>query len=382
MGLNSGLVSDEMGEFDPWLEVFNPLPIPVEMLGLVLKLDGTTGGVWSFSSLMIEPGHQLLWLDGQPEQGDNHAPYVFTPGYGSLDLIYVETNEQIDYLSWQEIPEYGSIARVPDGSGPWQLGVEPTPALANPQPVLNSGLCINEFMALNGSIIADETGVFEDWVEIYNSGTDPVFLGNMYLTDDLTVPTRWAFPDTTINAGQYMIVWCDSDPLDGPLHTTFKLSGNGEAIGLFSDVDEMIMHVDSYTFGPQTLDVSEGRAMDGRDEWEFFEVPSPGASNSPMSASTPGIILTTELLPNYPNPFNPSTTVVFALDRPADVRLAVHDVRGRLVAMLVQDYQPAGRHQVVWNGANLQGSPVASGVYLIRLQAGSTQDSRRILLLK
>ena len=382
MGLNSGQVADEMGEFDPWLEVFNPLPVAIEMSGLALKLAGITNGLWTFNSWQMQPGHQLLWLDGQPEQGDTHAPYVFTPGLGSLNLIYAESIEQIDTLNWLELPVTGSIARVPDGHGPWQEGVDPTPALTNPHPDLTSVLRINEFMALNGSIIADETGVFEDWVEIYNSGPDPVFLGDMYLTDDLTVPTRWAFPDTGIAAGEYLIVWCDSDPLDGPLHTNFKLSGSGEAIGLYANVEEVIMHVDSYTFGPQTLDVSEGRISPSLEEWGFFQTPSPGSPNNLTSPVIPGIILTSELLPNYPNPFNPRTTVVYSINHPTDVRLSVHDVRGRLVAVLIQDWQAAGRHQVVWQGTDLMGSPVASGVYLIRLQAGETLDSRRILLLK
>lgn len=382
MGINSGLVFDEMGEFDPWLEIFNPLPIAMDMRNLSLKMTGTNGGAWDFSSLVMPPGHKIFWLDGQPEQGEFHAPFTIVDGVGSLELVNSLSGVEIDYLSWLAFPEAGSIARVPDGSGPWQEGVTPTPELPNPHPVLTSALRINEFMALNGSVIADETGVFEDWVEIFNPGSEEISLAGMFLTDDLTVPTKWAFPDTFIAAGEYMIVWCDSDPLDGPLHTNFKLSGVGEAIGLYSNLEEVVMYVDGYTFGPQVLDMSEGRAIDGRDTWEFFENPSPGATNSPLSGVTPGMVLKTGLLPNYPNPFNPSTTIVFALDRPADVRLAVHDLRGRLVAMLIQDWQTSGRHQVIWNGGDLQGSPVASGVYLIRLQAGSVQDSRRILLLK
>ncbi len=382
MGENSGLVFDEMGEYEPWLELFNPLPVPIDLRQLELKLVGTTGGVWDLSSLVAPPGYQLLWLDGQPEQGEFHAPYPISSGPASFELRAYGNSDPIDLLDWQHFPEVGSIARVPDGSGPWQEGVQPTPQMANPHPVLTSALRINEFMALNGSVIADETGVFEDWVEIYNPAAEDISLLGMFLTDDLASPTRWAFPDTTLAAGQYMIVWCDSDPQDGPLHTNFKLSGGGEAIGLYSVVDEVVMAVDDYTFGPQVLDISEGRAIDGRHGWEFFDIPSPGAANNALTDTPLPMIHTTGLLPNFPNPFNPSTTIVFALENPAQVHLAVHDLRGHLVALLVQDWQQAGRHEVVWSGGNLQGSPAASGVYLIRLQAGMVQDSQRILLLK
>jgi len=381
-GVNHGLISDEMGEFDPWLELFNPLPVAIPLSELELKLTGISGGAWSFSHQEVPPGHQILWLDGQQEQGTFHAPYIFTPGFGSLELVFGATGQRIDFLDWQEIPVSGTVARMPDGVGSWRTGVLPTPGSSNPLPELSSTLCINEFMALNGSTMADETGVFEDWLEIFNPGPDSVSLAGMYLTDDLTVPTRWAFPDTSIASGEYLIVWCDSDPLDGPLHTNFKLSASGEAVGLYSMVDEMIMSVDAYTFGPQVMDVSEGRMYDGSEQWEFFEASTPGTPNSLLSASPPGVMLKTGLLPNYPNPFNPSTTIVFSLEHPADVRLAVHDLRGRLVASLVHERQMAGRHQVVWNGVGDQGRPVASGVYLLRLQAGSFQDSRRILLVK
>ena len=384
-GINCGLAADEMGEFDPWLELFNPLPVPIQLNNLELKLTGISGGGWTFQEQEILPGHKLLWLDGQPQQGLFHAPYVFTVGSGTLELVVAASGQQIDYLEWAEIPLTGSLARVPDGVGPWQAGVQQTPELPNPQPVLTNSLRINEFMALNGSVIADETGVFEDWVEIFNPGSETVALGEMFLTDDLAVPTRWAFPDTFIGPGEYMIIWCDSDPLDGPLHTNFKLSGIGESIGLYANVEEVIAFVDGYTFGPQELDVSEGRTFDGRDGrdgWEFFDTPSPGAVNSAFSAAPPGIIQVTGLLPNFPNPFNPSTTIVFALERGGDVHLAVHDLRGRLVALLVHEWQAAGQHQVVWDGVNKSGSPVASGVYLVRLKVGSVQDSRRVLLLK
>ena len=97
----------------------------------------------------------------------------------------------------------------------------------------SENLVINEFMASNNSTIQDEFGAFEDWVEIYNPTSIPVLLSGYYLTDDLANPKKWAFPDTTIQSQNFLLVWTDDDDEEGPLHTSFKLSKSGEQTGLF-----------------------------------------------------------------------------------------------------------------------------------------------------
>ncbi len=380
--LNDGSIADEFGESDPWLELYNPLPVTISLVSLKLKVEGGMSSDWKFSEQKVPPGYQLIWLDEQPEQGDYHAPFPLTELVSSLELVYANGEETIDFLSWPNAPDSGSLTRVPDGTGPWLEDIAHTPLLPNPVPIQESHLFITEFMALNGSTIADETGIFEDWVEIHNSGLGTVDLGGMYLSDELTAPTRWAFPDTTISPGEYLIVWCDSDPLDGPLHTNFKLSGSGESIGLFSSLEEGNLLVDGYTFGVQALDVSEGRISDAASDWVFFATPSPGEMNQPVAETTPQALPCSELRPNYPNPFNPSTTIVFVLARSSDLDLSIHDVRGRLVARLLHEWRPSGKYEIQWDGTNAQGEPQASGVYLVRLQAGSHLASRRMLLLK
>ena len=88
------------------------------------------------------------------------------------------------------------------------------------------------------------------------------------------------------------------------------------------------------------------------------------------------------LAPNYPNPFNPHTNIAFALADYQPVRLAVYSLDGRQVAVLVDEVLPAGRHEVVWNGCDLQGRPLASGTYFYRIEAGSFQENRVMTLLK
>ena len=144
---------------------------------------------------------------------------------------------------------------------------------------LGSLLVVNEFVAKNGTGIVDEEGKNEDWVELYNGSASDINLEGYFLTDDLGTPDKWAFPNVVIPAGGFLLVWCDEDLDDGPLHADIKLSTGGESIGLFSPASDGMQQLDAYTFGPQTEDVSEGRAVDGGSDWVFFQAPTPGQSN-------------------------------------------------------------------------------------------------------
>jgi Tol biopolymer transport system component len=85
---------------------------------------------------------------------------------------------------------------------------------------------------------------------------------------------------------------------------------------------------------------------------------------------------------NYPNPFNPSTTIEFTLASPGKASLAVYDLLGRKVRGLVSGQMAAGSHSVVWNGRDENGKAVSSGIYLSCLTQAGKSVSRRMLLLK
>lgn len=88
------------------------------------------------------------------------------------------------------------------------------------------------------------------------------------------------------------------------------------------------------------------------------------------------------LYQNFPNPFNPSTTIRFDLPDRSRVILEIYNLLGERVATLVDSFVGAGRHSVVWNGRNENGQTVGSGVYLVRLRAGHFAGTRKMLLLK
>jgi hypothetical protein len=84
----------------------------------------------------------------------------------------------------------------------------------------------------------------------------------------------------------------------------------------------------------------------------------------------------------YPNPFNPTTTIAYVLPAASTVRLVVYDALGHQVRQLVGSAQAAGPQLVVWDGRDGYGHAVASGVYVWRLDAGATRETGRMLLVK
>ena len=95
----------------------------------------------------------------------------------------------------------------------------------------------------------------------------------------------------------------------------------------------------------------------------------------------------TELLANYPNPFNPETWIPYHLAHDADVRLTIYDIKGAKVRQLDLGHQLAGYYTdrtkaAYWDGRNAFGESVASGVYFYQLSAGDYSATRRMVILK
>jgi hypothetical protein len=184
----------------------------------------------------------------------------------------------------------------PGASTPAKWGLKPFVTARNtyiqnnvPIPPNLPPLFINEVMSANTAIITDEAGQYEDWVEIHNAGATTVSLAGMHLTDDLTSPTKWQFPaGTQIGPGGKLIVWCDNQPAQGPLHATFALSAQGEAVGLFHNAANNFVLIDGWQFPGLAPNRSYGRFPDGADHLQEFYVATPGAPNDNTPAPNPG----------------------------------------------------------------------------------------------
>ena len=85
---------------------------------------------------------------------------------------------------------------------------------------------------------------------------------------------------------------------------------------------------------------------------------------------------------NYPNPFNPETVIPFSLPTSGLTKVSVFNLVGQEIAVLVEDHMDAGRHTVRWNGRDSFGRTSSSGIYFVRMLAGSEQAVRKIVLMK
>jgi hypothetical protein len=93
---------------------------------------------------------------------------------------------------------------------------------------------LNEVMASNTSYKADESGEFEDWIELYNTTDHDISCYGLYLSDNPDNKLKWEFTDTIIKSKSYLVVWADEDGKDPGLHANFKLSKSGEQVGLYT----------------------------------------------------------------------------------------------------------------------------------------------------
>ncbi len=160
--------------------------------------------------------------------------------------------------------------------------------------VTGQTVSINEVMASNGETIADMDGDFEDWVEFYNYGDEPVDLEGYGFSDDYDNPFRWIFPSVTIDPGEYLLVWAsgkDRRPegtwINGTrhevllgnkteLHTNFRIAREGEEL-LLTSTDAV--RVDEIPPTEIPRDMSYGRYPDGTGEWLWYTDPTPGQPN-------------------------------------------------------------------------------------------------------
>ena len=96
------------------------------------------------------------------------------------------------------------------------------------------------------------------------------------------------------------------------------------------------------------------------------------------------VLISTEIgLSNYPNPFNPTTTISFSIPEESKVELSVFNIKGQKIRSLLSDQITAGEHSIVWNGDDESSSFVSSGVYLYKLNVnGKTEAVKKCLLLK
>ena len=235
-------------------------------------------------------------------------------------------------------------------------------------------MVINEFMADNESTVVDQDGEFDDWIEFFNNGNTDISLNGYYLSDDSSEPDQWVFPDTTITAGGYLIVWCDKDDDQSGLHANFKLSASGEVI-ILSDNDMSV--IDEITFTQQYPDTTFGRFVNGTGDF-ILMLPTFSAENTDLITGLNDVIsnnIAFELKQNYPNPFDDYTNIDLIIPETNFVKLNIWNTIGKKVATLVNTRLPAGEHSFNWNRTN-----IPSGLYFYSITINGKTTYKKMII--
>lgn len=252
---------------------------------------------------VLAPGAVLLLANGaNPAQFATRYPGAVVFGYysGSLDnggerIAILDTNGRTvtavhydDAAGWPTAADGGGYSLEvidprgdPSAPANWRASASPngTPGLPPVAPVPGN-IVLNEIAADNAGSVAND-GLFPDWIELFNRGGSQVNLANWSLTDD-SGARKFVIPSgTSLAAGGYLVVWCDTATNAPGLHTGFSLSRTGETISLF---DANTNRVDALTYGLQLTDLTVGRVGD---LWQLT-LPTPNTANvaAPVAATT------------------------------------------------------------------------------------------------
>ncbi len=368
LAVNNTVNKDEVGEYDDWFEVHNEDTKAVNLSGMFVSNNLANPRAFKLPAITIAPGeYKIFWADNTPTQGNWHVDFKLSSLGEEVGIFETVDHGNVLIHGWK----YGrmsadvSMGYMPEtGTAPEYLKF-PTPGASNSTSQLFSPVCINEFQATSAY------GGTDDWVEIYNRGSQPFDLSGCFLSDERNNNTKWAFPiGKILKPGEYLVIYEDA--------LGFGFSSEGSDVIMFTAADSTT-GLDFYDFGKQLPDKSEGRFPDGTNTWRFFDEPTKGTENKITavemhSTTTPA---TFALYQNHPNPFNPTTSIAFSLPTKQKVTLAIYNMLGQKVATLLDEILPAGNHSVRWQAAGMP-----SGFYFYHIKAGDYVATKKMVLLR
>ncbi len=138
------------------------------------------------------------------------------------------------------------------------------------------------------------------------------------------------------------------------------------------------MYLDDETFGSSEQGI--GQATGGRMMYAAIDIDF--ASATPNIDNNNVVMPSMNLKQNYPNPFNPETTISFEMNKASNVNLSIYNVKGQLVNTLVSGNLQAGNHSYVWQGKDMNGNQVSSGLYFYKLDSDEKSEMRKMVLMK
>jgi len=367
------IVINELAPGSGWVELYNRRDYSIDLWGHYLTDEPGQPHKWMFPprSFIKPREHLVVRMLGGQSGGRDTATFALSTSGGLLRLNRV-SGSAVDSLTYPARGGDSTLARTGDGVGPFSVAF-PTPGAANvavSESISPRAVVINEFMADNDTIVSP-AGLKSDWVELHNTTNVSVNLSGMHLSDNAANPVKWTFPaNTTIAANGYLVVWAYDTTVTGMVHARWALSKDGEHIVL-SNANQTV--VDSVTFGAQTKSRTMARIPNGTGPFSAGCLATLGAQNNCSGTSLAGW---QNRATNHAFELRPGFAGI-RLATGEHVRLSLHDVRGRELAVFHDGRLGAGAHAIRFAVDRLQ-----TGTYFVRLQAGPHHIIRQAVILR
>jgi PKD repeat protein len=405
-------------------------------LGWVLKTDAQGNEIWNnifgtyFTSEVFESIEETL--DGGYILAGSKPYYTYSPHEAWLVKIDEEGNQEWEeyfgdegYDSFKSVIQTtdggyimsGSLDTAPFGEGHYKAWLVKTDSYGNFEWEQTYGDS-DEYNAGRSAMQTLDEGYFlAGWIENLGSQRD-VFLtktdcdGNIQAVVDFGGNNNdAAYAAITSNDGSYIVtgyttsygagssdlwllkigsIYADftANPTSGPapLEVQFEDQSYGDISNWQWDFDNDGI-IDSneqnptYTYSEDglytvSLTVSDETNTDTEIKVDYINVSVSGVESETIS-------LETTLLGNYPNPFNPTTTISFSILDHSNIELSIYNIKGQKVKQLISDQLSTGEHSIIWNGDDNDDKQVSSGVYLYKLIIdGKSEAVMKCLLLK
>ena len=351
----------------------------------------------------VEGAFVEYFLKGTDDGGDNQDTPLFTflppdtskglfgyhtkaAGHTVHDIQYTPYSSGDSYYAGQVVSVTGVVTSnanqpdskhggfvIQDGSGIWNgvlavLGTEvaATYTVTQGDSITITGNVIERYNETRvnavSAVTVHGTGMSVEALEVTGADlhrTDPAtekYEGVLLHIGEVTVTDSTAYERFVSDDGGVTSFMLDDDFLivDGPDDLVFNALGVGDVIADLTGIC-------TFTYGDYVLMIRDAADLG-------IDVSVDDGNGLPVKFS---------LSQNYPNPFNPTTTIAYSLARQVSHTLKIYNLRGALVATLVNDVRPAGSYRVTWNANNF-----ASGLYILRLNAEDFHQTKKLILLK
>ncbi|MCK5815996.1 MAG: CotH kinase family protein [Flavobacteriaceae bacterium] len=333
--------------------IISVIPPSVEVLPTDTVIISAIVTNATYCSLAYKTGRFDPFIYLQMFDDGNHNDGAANDGVYAASIPPFPTNTQVDYFIYSKNSEAGVFLPV-------RAEYEFFNYIVFGEIIDVGDVVINEFMASNSITQADQDNEFNDWIELFNPTTENIKLKNAYLSDNSTDIHKWQFPDTTIQANSYLIVWADKDETQDGLHASFKLSSAGEYV-ILSNFDGSI--IDSINYTTQTVDISLGRYPNAYGPFHILS-PTFNAYNGALSVDEVNIVNNILL---YPNPANESINIFSEKHLLNSVKIT--DITGRIIKTI---------HNIDNNGLNINIFDLINGVYFITINADKVYRAKFI----